>query len=431
MSLQFTIVGTEDGSNITVFVPGQAPLVAHSSHPNYEKIVEGALAQDESVTELFDIAQTAATKFERLTERVTVANGRLYLDGVEVDNALSTQVLRFLDEGVEDWKPLVNFFENVQQNPQEYSREQLYNWLNTENFTITPNGLIVGYKGVKAGPDADTWLSINSGRATVDGEVKEGYIPNRIGSVVEMPRNEVTFDPSNGCSHGLHVGTYSYANNFGHGHLLEVHVNPRDVVSVPNDSHSQKMRVCRYVVAGKLDGEYTTPLVDDYYDDFPEEEFEVDEWGEVEYEDHPEDTVQWGGEFDVKPEAAITPNTPSTPGYWQKSGPNTVWVDQPQGDPGDEHVEKTPNLDAALSSHREAITADLEKVYEDAKNEALREDNTVQVGDRFEDTDPRRKGNIFTVTAIDGNKAVGKGRLGLTRKIKIKRLLSRKYRRVS
>ncbi|MCZ2111333.1 MAG: hypothetical protein LC118_17480 [Dehalococcoidia bacterium] len=274
MSTQFTLVGNEDGDSfITVFVPGNAPKVAHSSHPYFEQIVRDAITGDPGVIELFDLAQTAAQRFQRLSERVTTANGRLYLDGVEVDNALSAQVLRFLEAGVEDWVPLVKFFENVQANPNEHSREQLYNWLAKRDFTITPDGLIVGYKGVTA-----DFRSIHSGTATVDGVVYKGQIPNHIGAVVEMPRDQVQWDPSVGCHTGLHVGTYEYARNFGRGQLLEVHVNPRDVVSVPTDCDWAKVRCCRYVVVNTIDAPYTTPVIGfdwdwDYEDD--------DEDGEV------------------------------------------------------------------------------------------------------------------------------------------------------
>jgi hypothetical protein len=275
--LQYTLVGHDDGSNIVVFVPGSPPLVAHSSHPNFDKIVEGALAGDDSVTELFDVAATAAQRFQRLSERVTTANGRLYLDGEEVANALTTQVLRFLDQGVDDWEPLVKFFENVQANPNEHSREQLFSWLDAEDFTITPDGMIVGYKGVQKTDDG--FESINRGSAIVDGEVKQGAIPNHIGAVVEMPRNKVAFDPSTGCSTGLHVGTYDYASRFARGALLEVHVNPRDVVSVPTDCSWAKMRVCRYVVVDTIDAPYSSALLG--YDN-------DDGWGEYEreYEDY-------------------------------------------------------------------------------------------------------------------------------------------------
>jgi hypothetical protein len=138
--------------------------------------------------------------------------------------------------------------------------------------------MIVGYKGVKkqqapTDPDlgytneVNEYLSIFTGNAIVDGERVSGHVPNKIGSLVEMPRNEVTFDPAVGCSYGLHVGTWDYANNFGRGGVLEVHVNPRDVVSVPTDSSWAKMRVCRYRVVGVTEVPYQSALADDWQDD--------------------------------------------------------------------------------------------------------------------------------------------------------------------
>lgn len=281
--LQYTLVGSEDGSNLSVFIPGQAPQVAHSSHPNFEAILEGVLAGDESVIGLFDVALTAASKFERLSDRVTTANGRLYLDGDEVDNSLAKQVVRFLKEGQDDWLPLVLFFEKVQQNPNEHSREQLFTWLDKRDFTITQDGDIIGYKGVARQPDG-SFVSVSAGKAIVNGEVHTGQIPNPIGATIEMPREEVHHDPSTGCSTGLHVGNYRYANSFARGGLLACLVNPRDVVSVPTDSDWEKVRVCRYVVAETIEVPYTEPVV--FYD---RDEDEGLSWGEQEWdEDEPE-----------------------------------------------------------------------------------------------------------------------------------------------
>lgn len=272
--LSFTIVGDEDESNIIVYASG-AMRVAHSTHPYFEQIVAGARAGDESIVELFDLAEAAASRFDRLSERVSVANGTIYLDGEPIDNALTEQVLRFIEAGLDDWKPLVAFFENVQANTNEHSREQLYTWLANEDFTITDDGMIVGYKGVRKTDDG--LVSINSGRAIVNGVVHNGNIPQPFGGIVEMPRSEVQHDPSVGCHRGLHVGTYAYANGFAQGALLEVHVNPRDVVSVPTDCSWAKMRVCRYSIVKLIDAPYTAPVV--YADNGG------DGWGDGEYEE--------------------------------------------------------------------------------------------------------------------------------------------------
>lgn len=263
MTLQYSLVGTGEDQFLTVFVPGgDRPLVAGSDHPNFDRIRDAALAGDENVVDLFDVAAAAGEHFERLSDRVTAANGRLYLDGDEVHSALAKQVVRFLSEDVDDWYPLVSFFENVQANPNEHSREQLFEWLDRRDFTITDDGMIVGYKGVRKTDDG--YESIHSGPAIVDGVKVNGRVPNNPGTVIEMPRSDVQHDPSIGCHSGLHVGTYDFARGFSSGAVLEVHVNPRDVVSVPTDCDAAKVRTCRYVVVDAIDTPVSGPLREDF-----------------------------------------------------------------------------------------------------------------------------------------------------------------------
>jgi hypothetical protein len=272
--LSYTIVSDGDESNIVVFVPGESPYVAHSSHPNFDAIVDGAKSGDESVTALFDIADSVCERFQQLTDRVSTKYGRLYLDGEEVADVLADHVLRFLDEGVSDWRPLVKFLEKVAENPSRHSRTQLYEWLSRRDFTITDSGDIVGYKGV-ARDESDQLVSVNHGRAIVNGVEHKGAIPNPLGAVVTMPRSAVQDNPAEGCSYGLHVGTYEYAKGWARGALLEVHVNPADVVSVPTDCDAAKMRTCKYVVVKTIDAPHTAPVV--FSEEWDEEEIGDDD----------------------------------------------------------------------------------------------------------------------------------------------------------
>lgn len=252
-TLKYNLVSVgDDDANLTLFVRGEM-YIASSTHANWLKIVTGVLSGDENVVDLFDVSKTVSAKFETLSGRATVSNGRLYFDGDEMHNALADEVVRFLDEGVDDWKPLIAFLEKVQQNPQEHSRNQLFEWLTRRAFTITDAGDIIGYKSVKS-DGAGTYTSISSGTAIVNGEVKTGRIPQKVGDVVTMPRADVAFDPSQGCSTGLHVANWDYATTWtSHDAVLAVAVNPRDVVSVPTDCDFQKVRVCRYQVMEVVD----------------------------------------------------------------------------------------------------------------------------------------------------------------------------------
>jgi len=277
LPLSMQIVNMDNLTVITVVVDGE-PYCASNEHPNFSEIVDRASKGDASVVDLFDVSNTIAKKFEYLSDRVSVSDGVVYFDGEPINSVLNTQIVEFMKNGM-DFMPLVNFYEKLEQNPNEDSRNQLYAWLDAHKFTITPEGDLLGYKGVALDANGD-YVSVNHGRAIVNGQEVRGAIPNKIGDVVTMPRSEVQFDPSVGCSTGLHVGTWNYAKDWAKGAVLEVAVNPRDVVSVPHDCSAQKLRTCRYVVTGVATGDYGTPLRaasntwdDDSYDDYDEDEW--------------------------------------------------------------------------------------------------------------------------------------------------------------
>jgi hypothetical protein len=290
MALSMMTAQIGDTKVVTVVVDG-IPYSAADSHPNYKEIIRLALEDDESVKDLFDVSVSVAKKFEQLSERVSVHSGRVYFDGEEVDSALTRQIVKFIEAGVEDFMPLVNFYEKLAQNPNEDSRKQLYAWLNAHDFTITPEGDLLGYKGVKKN-DNGTYESVNRGRAIVNNQEYNGAIPNNIGDVVTMPRGDVQFNPSVGCSTGLHVGTWGYAKGWAQGAVLKVAINPRDVVSVPHDCSAQKLRTCRYVVTGIAEDDYGTPLLSAWANEYDDEDEFYEDEDDAHY-DGPEGYSPW------------------------------------------------------------------------------------------------------------------------------------------
>jgi hypothetical protein len=251
-NLRYNLVQFDDTATLTVFHDGQ-PLVANNSHPNWEAILKGVVVDDDpAAVELFDITRAVAAKFQRLGERVTVHDNRVYFDGDEVNNALTRKIMEFVEADLDDWQPLVKFMEKVFDNPQEHSREQMFEWLERHDFSINEDGDILGYKAVhRYDGEGHDFESISSGVnvVTVDDVAHSGRVPQSVGSVVEMARSEVAFDPAEGCSNGLHVSNYRYARHFMNGHaVLLVAFSPRDVVSVPTECDWEKVRVCRYRV---------------------------------------------------------------------------------------------------------------------------------------------------------------------------------------
>lgn len=170
-----------------------------------------------------------------------------------------------------DLAPLGAFLRRLERNPSQVSRSQLFGWLKAGGFTLTTDGLIVGYKSVRA-----DGLSAVAGKEPVtvqaqDGSVQTvtGHVPYPVGATVWMARDLVNDDRDSACSVGLHVGTYGYAEHFSE-RMLVVLVDPADVVSVPTDSNAQKMRVCRLYVAARHDGEQITETVIDHIRTVPD-----------------------------------------------------------------------------------------------------------------------------------------------------------------
>lgn len=270
-------ITTNDAGEQSIFalVPGREPLVAHQSHPNWSRITEQFLAQnDEGFADLFDIPQTIERKFERLSERVTAKNGRIYFDGDEVHGTIVAAILGFMEAG-EDVRPLVNFFEKLTTNPLGNVQDGLFDWITGQkaegNFTITPEGNILGYKAVK--PVTPEWrtdedvvyVPSRRGEGIVNGRevARDEFIEQVPGDVVEMPRSRVLNEPSAACGDGLHIGTWAYAKTFMcGGKVMLVEFSPRDIVSLPNSDSTWKLRVCRYVVIGPVDEPLDVPLYD-------------------------------------------------------------------------------------------------------------------------------------------------------------------------
>ncbi len=268
MTLKFNIV-TDDGeeTSVTAFVDGRT-LVATKEHTTFDDIIKNLrLGADEAqVLELFDAGVAINARFNKVSERVSIRNGFVFFDNMKQNSVLSSAILTFFASGQEDFMALVNFMEKIEMNPNPHSREHLFRWLKVGRFGITPEGDIIAYKAVNRATgmnamDASQFESIHNGPAIVDGYPVNGKVPNKPGTIIEMARDDVTFDPSITCSQGLHVADWSYAKEQMSGtYMLRVLVNPRDVVSVPNDHYDKKMRVCRYKVLDSVTTEDKTML---------------------------------------------------------------------------------------------------------------------------------------------------------------------------
>jgi hypothetical protein len=288
MAFNFNTTKVQGRNVVTVFLDGDL-LTAGEDNPNFKQIVTQCLdGSTDGLRELFQPAIFVSATFQKITERVELRGGTIYLDEQPVDNSLTAQVKRFMDEqrDPDEWRSLVAYFERVQANPLEHSRQQLFEWVRNHDVTITPSGKLIAYKGVYSRQSTDDfgakWQSGISGTATVNGREVTGKIPYDVGYEVTMPREAVAHDPNEACSYGLHVGTFAYARRWGNGTTLKVEVDPADVVSVPANHNGEKIRVCKFTILEVTEAEDTRAFADDIGDD--PDDFYLDEpeaWDEV------------------------------------------------------------------------------------------------------------------------------------------------------
>jgi len=271
-------------STITL-IAETGPSVIGKSHPNFYKIKKALLAKNFlEVEEMLDVKNG----YKEFSNGLIAVDGdNLIYNGTIVHNVLTQRIVQMIHNG-DEATPMLNFLVNLMDNPSEGSIDQLYTFLEHENLPITEDGCFLAYKAIN--------------RDYTDKYT--GTISNKVGDKVKMPYEEVTADPAKHCSSGLHCGSIDYVRNYGNfqtdennehtgDRLVTVKVNPSAVVSVPEDSDRQKVRVYRYVVHEEIENpydlvpKYEAPVYyddegneyDEDYDDF--ESWDEDEWTPV------------------------------------------------------------------------------------------------------------------------------------------------------
>lgn len=276
MSVPFMWV---DG-NLTLILNNKAHQVL-PDHINYKLIMDNLSSASESeLLELVDI-QTAVASFSH--GKVEVKNGKVFYEGDEVHGAISKRILEFMSKGL-PFEPLVNFLNNLMDNPSMQSQKELYDFLEHQYLPVTEDGCFLAYKAVRS-----DYMDKYAGK-----------FRNKVGDVCEMTRAKVDDNRGVGCSQGLHAGALNYVAGYGSleagDKIVIVKINPKDVVSVPNDCNCEKLRTCRYEVVGEYQGELLKPLYkaefsdDDYHDDVDDYDRSYD-WGWNEDEDNEEDDL--------------------------------------------------------------------------------------------------------------------------------------------
>ena len=284
-------------NSLTIFWEGK-PYTLRKDHANFKLARQAILdARYDDLGDLLDIAKSVENFVEGDIE---VRDEVVYYKGHRLHGVVVDKLLDMLRAGMKDSAPLVNFITKLQANPSANSVNELYSFLSYKSLASTPDGLVLGYKGVQS----DYWSSTgNADTIVLQGETNERHqILNKVGSTIEVARRCVDDNKDNHCSFGLHVGSYDYANGWAgqDGRLLLVEFDPQDAVSVPTDCDFQKLRVSKYRVVSDITDtrkELNRPVYEankpiygsdedgdlDYDDDsdfLDDDNYDLDEYGE-------------------------------------------------------------------------------------------------------------------------------------------------------
>ena len=244
MSFQSGIVT----SNAIIVTVDNRVYNAQSDHPNFKKLRQAY--KDGSVEEFieaYDVEKAIMTYVdngEQLSSNIKIVNGEILYRDTLVHNQVVDTIQQMMSEDF-NIGPMVQFLENLMLNPSHRSVNELWQFIEAMGLTITEDGCFLAYKSVNS-----NYMDKYSG--TINN--KPGATPDR------LPRNEVDDNPNNHCSTGYHVGALPYAGPGGwyngpEDKVVICKINPADVVSVPVDHSSQKLRCCYYESVGEFEGE--------------------------------------------------------------------------------------------------------------------------------------------------------------------------------
>jgi hypothetical protein len=309
-------------NSLTIFWDGK-PYTLRKENVNFELAKKALLeARYDDLGDLLDIKKSIENFVQGDIE---VKDEVVYYKGHRLHGVVVDKLLDMLRSGMKDSAPITNFITRLQANPSANSVAELYTFLGYKSLPTTPEGKVLGYKGVQS----DYWSSTgNADTIVVQGKTNERHqILNEVGATIEVARRCVDDNKDNHCSFGLHVGSFDYASGWSgeDGKLLLVEFDPADAVSVPTDCNFQKLRVSKYNVISditdqkkELDkpvyeankpiyGSDSDDYVDDEDDDYEDDYDYVDE--EDDYEDEDEDhTDRIESHYEANPKDLLANN---------------------------------------------------------------------------------------------------------------------------
>lgn len=250
---------------ITFFLKGRQRTI-QNDHPRYSEIRASVIAGDEDALDSIVNVKALIVK-ATLGKVVVTGDDQVMFDGKLVPDYLANRIVSHYISDPELVEPLVAFAEKLMGNPNIDVRTDLYRWLEAGNMPIYPDGDFLAYKLVKS-----DFTPHHRGQYGHD---------QSPGKVVTQPRNTCNGNRNDTCASGLHFCSYSYLPTFDGWHrtgdnvVIQLKINPADVVAIPTDYNLSKGRTCRFEVIAQIDmatiaEDFGTKLVVDRIESAPE-----------------------------------------------------------------------------------------------------------------------------------------------------------------
>lgn len=239
MSLACTITP----NSINLLIKGRMRTI-DKTHTNYSTILSKVKEYQteaypahkaailDTIGELVDIPAFVA----RVTEgRVQICDNAVLFDGEQTHGVVVTRILALLADGF-DVRPMARFLEKLNENPNEDTRRDLYEWLERSSLPLCDDGDFLAFKKVR-----DDYRSYHG-----DG------VDHSIGAKPSEPGADT--DRYRTCSHGLHFCSYEYLSEYygNQGRVVIVKINPKDVAAIPYDYNLSKGRAFTYEVVDEV-----------------------------------------------------------------------------------------------------------------------------------------------------------------------------------
>ena len=230
--VRITVYNCDDPKSVTVT----------KDHINFNKIVD--------LISKYKGEQVQIESILKLIERKDIVEKEDHIEykNVKMSKKLKNHILKCSNDY--EINSLVNFAKNVNLIPTSYrdandierknpwaeqTKERMFDFITKHGYPITDDGCFLGLR-------------------TVTNDYKDKHtrtINNRVGQTPKMHRYLCNHNPKDTCSHGFHIRNKDYG--FGGGRIMVNKVNPKNVVCLPDDYKSDKMRVCEYTVLFEIE----------------------------------------------------------------------------------------------------------------------------------------------------------------------------------